>query len=232
MAQTVADARGNVSQFLDDPNNIRWSTTQIDAGLATALSACVSAYVSAGGSAFNEEASFTTSSTGLASLSTVAPLLDIRGVQGSFGSGTNTTFTAIPAALRADRYMLAQSVYTLSIVYVRDFALSTTTTHPLVGNGATAAASWPEFDMWICMKAALLLGIKDNDQRPMLANLEAQARQNVLNRINTPKAYPLSLPRNAPQLWAMLSYVYTTSPTAPTLQLVRARGQGFGGWGQ
>ena len=229
---TLTDARLNVAQLVDDANNRRWSTAQVDAALAQALSGCLSQYVSHGGTAFDAEVVVSSSAAGVVALSTVAPILDIRSVSIQFGSGTTLTFAPCPAALRVDRYAIENAVYSVAVTYVRDYRLSATGSDPLVGVAAVEAASWPDFERWICADAAASLAIKDNDQRPGLAALEQKAKDNVLTRVVTPKAFPLTLPRSVGMQQRRLSYVLTSSAAAPTLQLVRARGQdGFsGGW--
>ncbi len=221
---TLADARTNVSQLLDDVGLKRWTAAQVDVALAQALSACVSQFVSAGGTALSEDVVVVGSAAGVVALSSVAPILDIRGVRLQFGTGTQLSFRPVPAALRADAYAIVNSIETVTVSYVRDFRLPSTTSHPIVGVGAAEAPSWPDFERWICADAAAQLGVKDNDQRPMLQALEAKAKANVLGRVVVPKAYPLSLPRFDRQ--RCLSYIYNSSSTAPTLQLVRARGEG------
>lgn len=229
---TLADARTNVAQLLDDPNNRRWTVPQIDAALAQALSACMSAYVTGGGAAFDlETQALSTTSAGACDMTTIAPVLYIKALQIMTGSGTALTFQSVKPAQKSDRWQNAQVLYALSIVYVRDYRLSTTSSDPLVGVGAVEAASWPDFERWICADAASQLGVKDNDQRPMLQALEAKAKANVLDRLNTPRAYPLSPPKNSPLIWRNFSFVFNNSPSAPSIQLVRSRSDGFFGAG-
>lgn len=233
-AMTLAEARTQVADHLDDPNNRRWTTTQLDAALRQSLSSCVSAYVTAGGTGLDEETTFTCSSTGAADLTTVAPVLKIQSVQVQQGTSPNVTFWRIQPLKKIDRAMLVQNAYVLKTAFVRDFVLPATTSHPLIGNGATAAASWPALEGWICADAALRCGIKDNDQRPGLQMLEQRARADVLDRLNQPKAYPLAIGAPVGLLGPYgdrIAFVYTASLTAPTMQLVRPyTGAGVGGW--
>lgn len=229
---TLADARTNVAQLLDDPNNRRWTTTQIDVALSQALSACMSAYTTGGGAAFDlETQALSTTSAGLCDLTTIAPVLFLKTVQLMTGSGTALTFQTVKPAQKSDRWQQAQVAYALALVYVRDYRIPSNTAHPLVGVGATEAASWPDFERWICADAASQLGVKDNDQRPMLQALEAKAKANVLDRLNTPRAYPLSPPKNSPLIWRNFSFTWNASPSAPSLQLVRSRSDGWFGSG-
>lgn len=230
---TLAEARTLVAQDLDDTNNRRWSTAQIDVALQGAVSSCVSQYATAGGNAFDLDLSTSSASTGVVDLTSIAPILHIKLVQIVTGTSPSLTYTLVEPTRKADRFQTEPAVYTLAIVYVRDYRVPTTTTHPLVGVGATEAASWPDFDQWVCAEAALRLGVKDNDMRPGLEQYAARARQAVLDRLNTPRAYPLSPPKTFPTTWRRLSYTFTNSSTAPSIALVRSSAEGwssFSGW--
>jgi hypothetical protein len=222
---TLAEARTLVSQFLDDPNSRRWTTAQIDVALQQALTGCLTDYTSEGGSQFDVEAVVTSSGAGLADLTSLTPILKIVGVQYATGAGTGLTFYRVEPLRRLDREWIENASWTLYINHVRDYVLPTTTTHPLVGNGLTAAPTWPAFDRWVCAEAAMQLGVKDNDQRPGLERLAQAARISALGKSNSPRSYPLSLPRGQRATLRQLSYVFTPSTTAPSLQLVRARGE-------
>lgn len=228
---TLAEARTLVAQDLDDPNNRRWTTAQIDVGLQGALSSCLSQYITAGGNAFDLDLSVTTASTGIADLTSVAPILFIKTVQIVTGSSPALTYTNVTPTRKGDRFQTEPAVYTLALIYVRDYRIPTTTSHPLVGVGATEAASWPDFDQWVCAEAALRLGVKDNDKRPGLEAYMERARKAVLERLNTPRAYPLTPPNSSPQIWRRLSFTFTNSSTAPSIALVRSTSEGWQNWG-
>lgn len=229
---TLAEARTNVAQLLDDPNNRRWTTAQIDVALQQGLSSCMSAYITGGGAAFDlETQALSTDSGGAADLTSLAPLLYIKSLQIMTGTGTALTFQTVKPAQKSDRWQYAQVIYALALVYVRDYRIPTTSSHPLVGVGATEAASWPDFERWICADAAMQLEVKDSDDRPTLMGLAERARSNVLDRLNTPRAYPLSPPKNSPLIWRNFSYTFTNSSTAPSIQLVRSRSDGWFGAG-
>jgi hypothetical protein len=212
MAHTLANARDAVRRLLDDNGaNQRYTTASIDQSLQDAISSCVSDYVSEGGDAFDVEVSVVTVA-GLATLT--GPLLCVHGVQISSG---NTRQTVQPL-LRSDRTLVDSSVRTLLVECVKDFVLPTNTAHPFIGDGATASNSWHAFDLWCFTHAALALGITDNDKRPGLVALEERQRRTSLRHKNTPSSRPLP-DRDDPTWFPSLGYVYSASPTAPTLQL-------------
>jgi hypothetical protein len=214
---TLAQARTRVADLLDDPNHVRFTHGVIDVSLQAALSACLSDAVSAGCDVFNVEVSATTTSGGLATLT--GPLLRVATVQVSTGSGAY--YTVAPLT-REDRRILEQSARDLVVEVVKDYHIPTTTTHPLVGEGATAAATWPAFDQWVCVEAAALCGVMDNDKRAGLDRMRESFRASVMARINTPFSRPLPDAEVAlawPSWWDRLGYIYTPHPTSPTIQL-------------
>jgi len=214
---TLTQARTRVLSFLDDPSGVRWASSEVDASLQAALSMCLSDVITAGCDAFNTEVSATTSSGGLATLT--GPILAVRTVQISSGSGTYYTVAPI---VREDRRILEQSVRDLVVEVVRDYQVPSNAAHPLVGDGATAAATWMAFDQWVCAEAALLCSITDNDQRKGLQMMRDTLRKSAMDRINTPFSRPLpdaEVALSWPSWWDRLGYIWTQHPTAPTLQL-------------
>jgi hypothetical protein len=212
MSHTLANARDAVRRLLDDNGtNQRYSTASIDQSLQDAISSCVSDYVSEGGDAFDVEVSVVTVG-GLATLT--GPLLCVHGVQISSGN----TRQNVVALQRSDRTLVDSSVRTLLVECVKDFVLPTNTAHPFIGDGATDGNSWHAFDLWCFAHAALALGITDNDRRPGLVSLEERQRRTALRHKNTPSSRPLP-DCDYPTWFPSLGYVYSASPTAPTLQL-------------
>lgn len=213
---TLLQARTRVLDLLDDPNGVRWSTTRIDVSLQAALSMCLSDAVTAGCDAFNTEVTATTTSGGLATLT--GPILRVCSVQVSNGS----TYYTVAPLVREDRRILEESARDLVIEVVKDYQIPTDTSHPLVGSGVTPAATWHAFDQWVCVEAALLSGVMDNDQRRGLEKMREAFRMSVMDRINTPFSRPLPDAEVAlawPSWWDRLGYIWTQHPTAPTLQL-------------
>lgn len=215
---TLAEARTAVADFLDDPNNRRWTTTQIDASLKVALSRCMSDYASAGGRLFDEEVSGTSSATdGTVDLTSYGPIV-VREV--SILSGNR--YDPVEPSRKIDREILDAVARTVKVRITRDWQLPTTTTHQLVGNGATAAKAWAAFDDWICATAALRCAVKDDDRRPGIADMEARLRASVLDRANPARSRPLPLPRmQGAVAWAL---VWSYDAQTQMLQLARERG--------
>jgi len=183
-AMTLAEARTRVLQYLDDPNNRRWSTAEVDAALKFALSYCLTTYATAGGRRFVVEHSVTTSaSTGQVSLTSQLPM----NVLGVVVVEANIT-TRIKPIRRRDRDVKDLVARSLIVEVMTEYDLSATSGHPLVGVGATAANTWPAFDEWVCVAAAKNCGVKDNDKRPGLIMLEQEQARAVLGRVDPPRA--------------------------------------------
>ena len=212
---TLLQARANVRRLLDDDgSNNRYSDTAIDESLKVALSTCLSDYATSGGDAFDTEISITT----VAGVGTLTgPLVLVRTVQVAVGQ----SFYTLEAQLRSDRRLADLSARDLRVLVVKDYQLSSTTSHPLVGESATAANTWFAFDQWVCANGALICGITDNDKRPGLEALEARMRGSVLNKENTPQSRPMPDSRQGQSWWSRLGFVYTAGAASPTISLVQ-----------
>lgn len=188
---TLAEARTNAAQLLDDPNSRRWSTTQVDFALQSAVSRCLQDYVGNGGERFDAEVAANTSAVdGTLALSSYTPLV-IKSVT----LDTGAVFVPIRASTKRDKFKADTTARSLVVLYVRDYVLPTTTSHALVGNGATSANTWAAFDHWCVVRAAMQLSAKDADGRGDLQALEADLAQSCLLRTNNPVA--LEWPRRS-----------------------------------
>jgi len=221
---TVAEARALVSQNLDDQNQRRWPESEINTALQYSLAACLSKYIEEGGSLFDREASLSTNSAGLCDLTTLGNILRIGPVQYVTGSAPFSYWPVMPAKVR-DREIDVPGVYSLRITYVKEYTLPANAGYPLIGDGAVSAPSTHAFDAWVCAEAALLLGVKDNDQRPGLERLAAKLEEDALHKLNNPRTMPLSVPVYRHPNMRNLSYIFTPSATSPSLQLIRVRGE-------
>jgi hypothetical protein len=221
---TVAEARELVSQNLDDQSQRRWPESEINTALQYSLAACLSKYIEEGGNLFDQEASLSTNSAGLCDLTTLGNILRIGPVQYVTGSAPFSYWPVMPAKPR-DREIDVPGVYNLRITYVKEYTLSANGNYPLIGDGAVSAPSTHAFDAWVCAEAALLLGVKDNDQRPGLERLAAKLEGDAIRKLNNPRTMPLSVPVYRHPNMRNLSYLFTPSATTPTLQLIRVRGE-------
>lgn len=221
---TVAEARELVSQYLDDKDQRRWPESEINTALQYSLAACLSKYIEEGGNLFDQEASLSTNSNGLCDLSTLGNILRIGPVQYVTGSAPYSYWPVQPAKPR-DREIDVPGIYSLRITYVKEYTLSNNGNYPLIGDGAVSAPSTHAFDAWVCSEAALLLGVKDNDQRPGLERLAMKLEGDATRKLNNPRTMPLSIPVYRHPNMRNLSYIFTPSATAPTLQLIRVRGE-------
>jgi hypothetical protein len=192
----LAAARTLVLEHLDDDQKDRWSDAQIDKALAYSLSACLDEYLTAGGERLDLVTTQSSNTSGEADLSTFNPL-DIKNVNLVIGS----RYWPIQPVTIGDKNVNDGEIKTLEIKYVPKLVLPTTTTHPLVGNGATAYNSWDQFENWICLKAALFASIKDAEDRPEIKYLEQEARSGCLSHPRIPKALPFPLPSGYYSKW-------------------------------
>ncbi len=195
---TIDEAITKVRQFLDDTSTTvpRWTDAQIKDALADCLNSCLSRYASSGGDRFDLETTATTSATtGAISIASVVPLI-VKQVAVTVGD----TIYRIPPKDKMRRGYADLSARSLTILYVREYALSSTTSHPLVGVGSTEANSWRGFDKWVCLETASQLASKDMEL-PRLELLQTKvdkAAAEALARTSTPAGYPTPRPEWSP----------------------------------
>ncbi len=212
MGYTLAEARSIVADHLDDAANDRWSASQLDYGLKYALDACISEYLAAGGDRLNEILSTTSTVNGTVSLSSYDPK-KVSNVTLVIGN----VFFPIQEVDYHERVLNDQSAKTVEISYVRTFVLPTTTSHPLVGNGATAAKSFGALENWICARAALFCSVKDAESRPELRTLEQEMKDAVMLNPSIPKSLAFPDKPHAYSNWFAWAY----KPDTQTIQIGR-----------
>jgi len=219
-AITLDNARTLTAAFLDDPNHVRWTHAVIGVALQQALSACLSTYASEGGDDFDEEFSITTTTAGLGTLTT--PLVMLRAVQVL----TGTVYYPIVSQNRSQRVVNDTVARDLRCLGVREYTIPTTgnSTDPLIGVSTVAApGTWAAFERWVCLEAALVLAVQDNDQRAgLIANAE-RTKATVMARANTYTSRPLPDPENAliyASWWRRLGYIFTHGQTGGTVQVI------------
>lgn len=189
---TVADAITATYQLLDEVvtggEGRRWSSAQVTASMSVALSKCINAYQSAGGDRFDLESTQTTSATdGSVDISSLVPMA-IKDV----GVITGSVTYRIPAKQKMRRGYTDATARQILILYAREYALSSTTSDPLVGVGAVAANSWPAFDDWVVAQTALDLALKDLEGQRLqwITQRAADSKANVIDRVRIPGGYP------------------------------------------
>ncbi|MBL0320575.1 MAG: hypothetical protein IPP74_14965 [Alphaproteobacteria bacterium] len=191
---TLAQARTIVADHLDDNDasnpNERWSTTQIDTALQYALSKCLDDYLANGGERFDVLASKTSTTSGVCDLTTEDPLV-VKGLSVQFGN----SYYPIKANKTEDRGLADSTSRTVQVRYVPRMAIPTTTSHPLVGSGATAYNSWYAFDHWVCVQAAIFCAVKDAELRAELQSLNSELMGTVLTHAHVPRAMPFPVSR-------------------------------------
>jgi hypothetical protein len=215
---TLAEARTQAAQLLDDPNNRRWSSAQIDFALQSGVSRCLQDYVANGGERFDTEQTGTSSaSDGTLALSSYKPLI-IKSVT----MDTGDTFIPLRAVTKREKFRADTTARDLVILYVRDYELPSTTTHALVGNGATSANTWAAFDNWCVARAALQLAVKDDKLSDALAVLETDLRASCLARPNNPVAMEWPRPSAASRAYSNLRWSWL--PSGQQLQVCTGGG--------
>lgn len=211
MGYTLAEARSIVADHLDDSANDRWSPSQLDFGLKYALDACIGEYLAAGGDRLNEIL-VTSTANGAVSLSSLDPKLI-----SSLTMLVGNRYFPISEVAHPERVLQDSGVHSVEISYVRSFVLPTTTSHPLVGNGASAAKSFGTLENWICARAALFCSVKDAEGRPELKALEQEMKDAVLLTPSIPKCLAFPDKPSHYSNWFVWSY----KPDTQVIQLGR-----------
>lgn len=160
----LSDARTQVANILDDPDNVRWPTTEIDTALNTALLTVVSKVATL--SSLLDEEITVTPSAGVANLASYSPI-KIKNCSMVLGS----LQTPIPEASAAGIYQTAEVVTPLICRIVRS------PTFPASGSTAftygNAISSHVTIDSLIVYEAALTLFVKDREAPTSLVNQTA-----------------------------------------------------------
>lgn len=182
MALTLLQARAALLDHLDD-DGTRWDSTAQDRALGWALSACTREYVGAGGSKLEIFADVSSDTSGLIDLSTPNPV-SVNGLTLVVGS----RHFQIQETKPEQRNILDDVSRTFKVRYTTTFVLPGTTSHPLIGSGAAAAATWDALDHWVIAKAAVFCSVKDAALRPELKDLESMARDAVMLDPAIPKS--------------------------------------------
>jgi hypothetical protein len=178
----LSEARTQVIQMLDDPDNVRFSQSEVDTALRVALMTCVSKASSC--SSLVDSVVSITPSSGVASLSAHAPI-KIKNVSMVIGS-------LAVAVNRVGDSAVHQTAEVNTPVTVR---LVKTPTFPASAGTAfsygNSISDNPTIDMLIVAEAALALIIKDREQPAVLVNQIASLYDTLQNYQQTVRSYKL-----------------------------------------
>lgn len=183
---TLAEARTVIQGHLDD-DGTRWTAStggEIDTALRYAISESMEEYAAKGGDRFKELVSSTTTSSGTLDLSSYSPMsihevAVISGARRYPVSGVHKSQIDTPD----------DTARSIEVWITRTPTLPTTTSHPVIGNGATAIGSWDAFDFLVCSRAARFLLAKDGEVHGALRDLEDRLRQSVMSAPRIPRSF-------------------------------------------
>ena len=181
----------------------------MDRGLQYAVDSCLRRYVQAGGERFDYREEVTTTAAGRHSFSLMP--VHIAGVSLMVGGRPYR----IQATAPEDRARDCSSSKTLEIRWVKPLTIPSTTTHPLIGSGATAGNTFPAFDDWVCATAARYLALKDGEPMPLLDQLWADVEATIKSGPPIPrmKRFP-----STPKYWET-QYSWFWDPSGKYIQV-------------
>lgn len=224
MAYTIASARAQVLAHLDDESGARFarvagatSYVKLDRALRSAVDRCLDDYVKAGGDRFNEHVSVTTDTDGAVALGAYEPLK----IQGVLYAPTGGFLSAIEPGDDVGGYRHDANARDLTLVIVRRFPIADTPNEDdlLLGASAGAARSWDAFDEWVCCRAAIQLGVKDDELRKSLVLTRDDLEKSVLGGSRNPVSLPWGRERaRRASIAASMQWLWTSR--TQTLQLV------------
>jgi hypothetical protein len=220
---TLTQARTRVLRLLDEPNGVTGTSrnnpdgsfADIDLALGFALNGCLSRFCTSNSRFDLEDTGTTSATTGTIDLSAI-PRLIVKGVAVTIGN----TLCKIPEKQPIRRGYPDFNARAVTVTYVREYAIPTTASHPLVGVGSAAANSFPAFNEWICLCAAIHLMPTDNDQRDRLDIALARTEADVGSRPSTPQSGPW--PRMEANRFAFIDLQWQWKPSTGFLYLVNS----------
>lgn len=121
----------------------------------------------------------------------------------------------LQAVAPEDRTRDCDSAKTLEIRWVKPLTIPTTTSHPLIGSGATAGNTFPAFDDWVCATAAKYLAMKDGDPMPMLESMWAEVEATIQSGPHIPMMRRFPRP---PKYWEA-QYSWMWDPSGKYIQI-------------
>lgn len=215
---TLADARTWTAFLVDDTSNKRFSTTDLDTALQGAVSACMEDFVSRGLQHFTRFQSVSTDSTGLADMSSYSPRT-ISGVQIEVGS----SYYLLGSVNHIKKTRKDNTVRTLEVAYVPRHTFPTTTTHPLIGSGATSLGSFRTFDELCCAVAAQTLLVRNNEINPALENMKVARERSIMTMVDTPQEEDIPSDSRWYGDWLQWTYDHENQSIQLVVDVIRGR---------
>lgn len=191
---TMVKAIADVRSYIDDREGRRWDREQCVRAIHSALSQCMEHYARAGGERFDVEESITTVGTTGVSLIEQDPLT-IRTVHLTDASGGWRV--RLRAADMGQVYTPDTETRYLVLRYVPRPKLPQQDDDVMCGLIPGTQRPWPAFERWVCMRAAMELGITDKDSREDLYAAEDRLRVEVTSADRIPKMLPWPRPSAA-----------------------------------
>lgn len=175
-----------LKDFLDDPNARRWSNLangDVMRALRSALDKCMLEYHQGGGQKWLVVDERTTDANGQVTLNSIintlpARILWVVWVEGEFRQELE------PVAYKDVQYFEQQSGVTLEVCHSAhkrlDVSFAPTNLIDLVSNHGSEEEGFPQFEEWVCARAAAELAVKDVARYPAVKMLEQEARALVM----------------------------------------------------
>lgn len=179
---TLAEARDFTEFLVDDVNNKRFSTSDVDLALQGSVSSVIDDLTNKGQTHFIRHYAASSDSSGQLDLSS----LDPRGIYGVSVAQSNNYFP-IPATDYWKKARADQTVRSLEIAYVPRHVFPTTTSHPLIGSTTTPLGSWRTLDHLACAKAAKTLLVRNGEINPALEAMIRDHENTVMTSDDIPR---------------------------------------------
>lgn len=213
LAQAITTTRGYLDdrQLDDAGDGRRWSRDDVIGALQRNLSGCVEDYAQNGGDRFMQEVEVETDSTGEVSLLTYDPLA-FHAMLVVVDSNVTFPVRAADPALRGPRDQTARDLIVRLTGRPR---MPTVDDDALVGVDGGEVRAWPAFEAWVCMCAALELGVTDNDDRATLEAAEARQQRKVKDT----RPMPLNKPFPPKRSHAVMALEYVWFPANGKIRL-------------